>query len=339
MSVLDFNKLNPDEKKLIFTTAGEKAGLPAYAVEKDWWVVQTLRIIFEMEIGNHLLFKGGTSLSKAWKLINRFSEDIDLALNREYLGFDSGLISKTQVKKLREASFEYLTKSFNQNLQNAYQEQGFTGVTFEYEHLGDGDQDPVSILVYYPQIIDYPDYIQPRVKVEIGSRSLTDPYTDRSFTTIISEEFSDKPYAETEITIPCINPERTYLEKLFLLHEEFQKPNDKIRVERLSRHLYDIHQIAKSVHQKKAHDHKLITDIIAHRKRFNGMKGVDYSTHFPPNLNSIPPDKCIEAWREDYKTMQEEMIPGDSPTFDEIIDSVKKELKEFNSLKIEKLDD
>lgn len=335
MTALDFYKLKPDEKKLIFTTAGEKAGLPAYAVEKDWWVVQTLRIIFEMEIGKHLLFKGGTSLSKAWKLINRFSEDIDLALNREYLGFDSGLISKTQVRKLREASFDYITESFNQDLQKAYQKQGIKDLTFDYENLGDGDQDPVSILIYYPQIIEHPEYIQPRVKVEIGSRSLKDPFTDRSFTTIIGEEFSDKPYADTEITIPCINPERTYLEKLFLLNEEFQKPEEKIRVDRLSRHLYDIHQIAKSEHRRKAHDHKLIKDIIAHRERFNGMRGVDYSTHFPPKLNPIPPDKFIKDWKEDYKKIQEEMIPGDSPSFDDLIDSVKQEVKEYNSLKIE----
>jgi len=335
MAAIDFYKLDPEEKQLIFITAGEKAGLPAYAIEKDWWVVQTLRIIFEMEIGEHLLFKGGTSLSKAWGLINRFSEDIDLALNREYLGFDSGLISKTQVRKLRTASFEYITKSFNQDLQKAFQKQGIEGLIFEYENLGDADQDSISILIHYPQVIEHPEYIQPRVKVEIGSRSLKDPYTDRLFTTMIAEEFPNKSYVDAQIKIPCINPERTYLEKLFLLHEEFQKPQEKIRVGRLSRHLYDIHQIGKSEHKKKTCDHKLIKDIVTHREHFNGMKGVDYSTHFPPNLNPIPPDKLIKDWKEDYKKMQEEMISGESPSFDDLIDSIKQEVEEYNALKIE----
>lgn len=96
MSQKDFYNLVDADKITIFTTAGEKEGLPAYAIEKDWWVVQAIRIIFQMDVGQHLLFKGGTSLSKAWRLLNRFSEDIDLALNREFLGFKPGRISKSQ---------------------------------------------------------------------------------------------------------------------------------------------------------------------------------------------------------------------------------------------------
>ncbi len=132
MGAIDFYKLSDAEKKLIFTAAGEKQGLPAYAIEKDWWVVQTLRIIFEMEIGKHLLFKGGTSLSKAWGLINRFSEDIDLALNREFLGFDTGLISKSQVKKLRSASFGYITSEFYVDMKTAFAEAGYDTISFDY---------------------------------------------------------------------------------------------------------------------------------------------------------------------------------------------------------------
>ena len=332
--MIDFYKFSAQDKRIVFTTAGERVGLPAYAVEKDWWVVQTLRTIFQMEVGQHLLFKGGTSLSKAWGLINRFSEDIDLALNREFLGFNSGLISKSQVSKLRTASFGYLTDHFTKDLKSAFQKAGIDALTFDYENLGDGDQDPVSILVQYPAIIEHPDYIEPRVKVEIGSRSLKDPYTDRSFRSIVSDEFSDQPYSADNITIPCINPERTYLEKMFLLHEEFQKPEGKIRVDRLSRHLYDLHQISISEHKEKVHDSKLISNIIAHRARFNGVKGVDYSSHYPPNLNPIPPKKYIKDWKADYKKMQEEMIPGDCPSFEDLIDKIKEEMKEFNNLEI-----
>jgi predicted nucleotidyltransferase component of viral defense system len=100
MAAKDFYKLKDAEKVEVFTVIAEQKSLPVYAVEKDWWVVQALDIIFsELDFSEHLLFKGGTSLSKAWHLINRFSEDIDLGLNREFLGFDGGLISKSQVKK------------------------------------------------------------------------------------------------------------------------------------------------------------------------------------------------------------------------------------------------
>ena len=335
MGEVNFYELSDADKRTIFTTAGEREGLPAYAIEKDWWVVQTIRIIFQMDVGKHLLFKGGTSLSKAWGLINRFSEDIDLALNREFLEFDTGLISKTQVRKLRTKSFEYITSAFYEDLKTAFAETEFHNVTFDYENLGNGDQDPVSILVQYPALIDHPEYIKPRVKVEIGSRSLKDPYSDRSFKSIVSRQFQGKTYADSEITIPCINPERTYLEKLFLLHEEFQKPEKKIRVDRLSRHLYDLYQISHSEYKKSAHNPALISEIIAHRERFNGMKGVNYKTHFPPNLNPIPPDKYINAWKADYKKMQNEMIPGNSPSFDELITKIKADVSEFNELKFE----
>lgn len=335
MGAIDFYRLKDDEKITIFNTTGEREGLPAYAIEKDWWMVQTLRIIFQMKVGEHLLFKGGTSLSKAWGLIDRFSEDIDLALNREFLKFDSGLISKSQVSKLRTKSFEYITETFSKDLKRAYIDAGFDNLTFDYENLGDGDQDPVSILIQYPALIQHPEYILPRVKVEIGSRSLKDPYSDRSFRSIISSQFSDKAYADTEVTIPSINPERTYLEKLFLLHEEFQKPEDKVRVNRLSRHLYDIFKISHSEYKQYAHNPELIAEIIAHRERFNGMKDVDYKSHFPPNLNPIPPDSWIDAWKADYKKMQDEMIPGDSPSFDELIAKVKEDVLVFNDINLE----
>ncbi len=89
----------PDETKSnAYTQIAENIGLSPFAVEKDWWVTQTLAIIFEMEIGNHLIFKGGTSLSKAFNLIERFSEDIDLAIDREYFGFIGELSRKEREK-------------------------------------------------------------------------------------------------------------------------------------------------------------------------------------------------------------------------------------------------
>ena len=331
-----FYNLPKAEKVNLFEELRIKTGLPPYAIEKDWWVVQTLDIIFsQLDVAEHLLFKGGTSLSKAWHLIQRFSEDIDLALNREYLGFDDGLISKSQVKKLREKSFEFVTTTFYEALQKAFNEKGYTDVTFDFENLGDGDQDPVSILIYYPAVTEHSEYVLPRVKVELGSRSLKDPFTNCDIISFVGEQFPNLPFADTTIKVPCVNPERTYLEKLFLLHEEFKKPNAKIRVERLSRHLYDITKIYNSEHKDKAYDQELVVSIIEHRERFNGMRGVDYNTLYPPNLNPIPLNDFIKAWEDDYKTMQTNMIPEDSPNFADLLKTVKQATQEYNALKLE----
>ena len=83
MAKIDFHTLTKEEKKSIFNAIATEKGMTAFAVEKDWWVSLTLEVIFQMEIAKHLVFKGGTSLSKAWKLINRFSENIDLAIDRD----------------------------------------------------------------------------------------------------------------------------------------------------------------------------------------------------------------------------------------------------------------
>jgi len=105
MSAIDFYKLSADQKRDVFSEITKLIPIPPSSIEKDWWVVQTIAIVFRMSAAPYLVFKGGTSLSKAWGIIDRLSEDVDLALSREFLGFP-GNISATQVTKLRDASFQ-----------------------------------------------------------------------------------------------------------------------------------------------------------------------------------------------------------------------------------------
>ena len=255
--------------------------LPTDAIEKDWWVVQTLRLIFEMDCANSLVFKGGTSLSKAWGLINRFSEDIYLALDRKFLGFE-GNLSNQQIKKLRKASFAYITDKFYPTLKTKFEETGLTNVEINITETTDSDQDPRIIKIFYPSVFDNRGYIRPKVIIEVGSRSLREPFSVRSFRSFVGENYPDNPFADSSILIPTVNPERTFLEKVFLLHEEFQKPIDKIRVERLTRHLYDIERLMDTEFAEKAlTDSKLYQDIVAHRRLFTPIRGIDYDNHVP----------------------------------------------------------
>ena len=131
--------------------------------------------------------------------------------------------------------------------------------------------------------------------VEVSCRSLIEPFTHRSLNSIISEVFADRPFADIPISIPVVNPERTFLEKIFLLHEEFQKPRDKIRAERLSRHLYDIEKLSQVGFAEVAlYNTELYNTIIKHREKFTPISGINYANHSPDKIKFIPPHALIK---------------------------------------------
>lgn len=322
MAKINFHTLPQNEKINILKKAGSSIGLLAFAVEKDWWVMQTLATIFEMEIGKHLVFKGGTSLSKAWNLIDRFSEDIDLAIDRQFFGYE-GELSKQKISSLRQEANKYLTEIFYPQLMDKFREKGFNDINWEIVATVNSDQDPIIIILHYNNAVEVPGYIQPRIQIEIGCRSLREPYTVQSFTSIIDTEYPESDFSQIPVNIPSVNPERTFLEKIFLLHEEFQRPNSKIRVDRLSRHLYDIYQLSKTKFGDIAlNDKELYETIVKHRYRFTRVGGVNYNLHQPQTINPLPIPEFMEDWKADYKTMQEQMIYIDSPPFEEIISAL-----------------
>lgn len=329
---MNFYSLPKKEREFIFKQIHEDIPISPAAIEKDWWVVQTLKLVIQMEAAPHLVFKGGTSLSKAWGIVERFSEDVDLALSYEFLGFSANS-SRTQITKLRDASFQYISKRFLPELRQAFNENGFKDVDIELTEVESPDQDPVKILIRYPTVTEKSQYIQPEVKLEIGSRTMREPFTQREFCSFVGEKFAGRTFADEKITIPTVNPERTFLEKLFLLHEEFQRPNEKIRVKGLSRHLYDIYRISKTGYAIKAMENpELYISIVNHRERFTRLNGVDYTSHFPPNLKPIPPNHLLNEWEDDYKKMQREMIYGETLNFESLIEELKKIVVSINSL-------
>jgi predicted nucleotidyltransferase component of viral defense system len=316
----------------ILQDISRQTNLPEYAVEKDWWVVQTLAILFEFEIGKILVFKGGTSLSKAWNIIERFSEDIDLAIDRTFFGFD-GELGKEKRTKLRKTANSYIRVTLFPELQKAFVSKGLTGVEIELEEITTSDQDPVILNVYYPNVIESPGYIQPRVQIEIGCRSLREPFANRNILSVVDETYQEAKFAQKPKSIPSVVPERTFIEKIFLLHEEFQRPQDKIRVNRLSRHLYDVYKLSKTEFIDKAlFNGELYETIVKHRYSFTRLGGVDYNLHQPQTINIIPNPDLMPDWAADYKTMQEQMIHGESPSFERLIDSLKILNERINTL-------
>lgn len=292
----NYKQLNEELKPRICNEVSVDTGMNAFAVEKDWWVVQTIRLIMEMDIAPHLLFKGGTSLSKAWQVIERFSEDIDLAIDRRFLGFDKPM-TKSQVRKLRKDSSEYISGVFFPALMQKFSESGFEGVSLELQQQVTKDQEPLVIEIYYPNAVNTPGYLQPRVLVEIGSRSLREPFELCAFRSFIGDYYADRPFADDPVKINCVLPERTFLEKVFLLHEEFQKPVAKIRTDRLSRHLYDMEKLAeKGFAEKAMKNTELYAEILKHRSTINALRGIDYARHAPEYINPVPPPDMLPKW-------------------------------------------
>lgn len=318
----NFIKLNKKDKLNIFNQTSERSGLPSSAVEKDWWVTLSLNIIFSLPYANQIVFKGGTSLSKAWDLIERFSEDIDLVIDRKHLGFE-GELSKTQVKKLRKASYSFIGTEFYTDINNELIRLGVSDYELVVQETKNTDTDPLIIELRYKSLTEESDYLKPRVLIEVGARSLMEPVDEKAIISMVSSEFSELPFAEKEITIPVVSPKRTFLEKIFLLHEEFQKETKFIRVERMSRHLYDLEKLMDTNHGIEAlKDTALYNIIVDHRKNFNTIRGIDYANHTPKSINIVPPEETIKDWEKDYKTMQESMFYGDTISFDKLMERI-----------------
>jgi hypothetical protein len=332
IALSEWLKMTDANKRNIFAETARQKALPISSIEKDWWIVHTLFAVFSTEYADKLIFKGGTSLSKAWNLIERFSEDIDLALDREFLGFTDNL-SSSEIRKLRRASYEFISTRFVSALDLSFKEIGFENVMVKPQQVVNHDQDPLIIEIYYPKLTERDLYLRPDILVEIGSRSLKEPYSQQNISTFVSEIFAEMPFTENPLIAPTVNPERTFLEKVFLLHEEYQRPPEKIRVERLSRHLYDIEKLSRTSYFQIALTNKeLYNTIVMHRERFSRVGGANYEKHSPEHIRIIPPEHLLSLWEDDYEKMKNSMIYGEKLSFEELIKRIKNVQKTINKI-------
>jgi predicted nucleotidyltransferase component of viral defense system len=333
MNQIKLFSLDQSSRLELFRAISNQTGIPPFAVEKDWWIIQCLAVVFSLEISNHLVFKGGTSLSKAWKLIQRFSEDIDLAIDRSFFGYQ-GSLTKQQRTALRKAASSYSAGPLFGMLQLEFSHRGFQGLGLFMQESTHSDEDPRIIEVHYPNIVHSPGYLSPKVLIEIGCRSLKEPYTEQKFGSFIDELYPDRPFSDQLIQVPTVTPERTFLEKVFLLHEEFQKPSGKIRSDRMSRHLYDVFKLAQSQSVLNAlNNQELYETIVEHRYEMTRISGVDYNKHRPQFIRILPPSEQEPFWRKDYNRMREQMIyEANPPAYDALILEIQSVNRMINAL-------
>ncbi len=325
---MTFINIPKSVKLRALTNAQLQSGMSTQTIEKDWWVTTVLRALQTRPYSSHLFLKGGTSLSKCWNLISRFSEDADISIDREFLGF-SGPLSKTQISdKLRRESCRFVRETLQNDLRKALIDLNISEELFNV-HVNITPvttTDPETIIVDYKPITDVIPYIKPAVLIEVSGRSMIEPLETININSVIDSYVSaDASFAEPPFSINAVVPQRTFIEKICLLHEEFAKPSGDIRIERMSRHLYDISMIMKTeIAEEAIGDRKLFQAVVEHRKTFIGLKGFDYSTLSPGTINIIPPESIIHLWEKDYQDTQLAMIYSrTAPTFDEIMDDIK----------------
>lgn len=323
-----FLQLSPSDQRLAIEQTAARNGWAPSSVEKDFWVCWVLQQLFSIPaLAPHLTFKGGTSLSKAWGLIDRFSEDIDLTIGRNALGFD-GINSPEQapsakqrskrLKALKAACSAYVRDSLLPQLREEFTSRlGRAGWTLQ---MDPDDPDGQTLLFAYPSHFQQQSgYMRSVVKMEFGARSDPWPASERTVRPVIADYFPQAVEGSDTI-VHALAPERTFWEKAMLLHEETYRPADKLRRPRMARHYYDLYRLIEhGVGQRAANDKALFDQVAAHREVFFPQTWVDYTALKAGILRLLPLPEQEPGWRSDYTAMLGEMFSSTPPEFDVVL--------------------
>ncbi len=324
-----FLALSTETRARAFEQAAARRGWPPMSVEKDFWVCALLHELFTLPThGEHLTFKGGTSLSKAWRLIDRFSEDIDLTISRDALGLgqDLSAASKNErrrqidglKKACRHAIHEAIEPALRARIRSLLPDEAWSLVS------DPDDPDDQTLLFAYPRggVAGIDAYVQPVVKLEFGARSDSWPIADRDVGSIVAEEFP--MLFDTRTTrVRAVVAERTFWEKVLLLHEERHRPAVRPPRARMARHFYDVYRlIVAGIAENAVVEESLFERVVAHRGVFFAQTWVDYATLTRGMVDIVPHPEQIDAWRADYAAMQGVMFLDTPPSFDEVLTAI-----------------
>jgi hypothetical protein len=334
----EISLLAQNDRELFFRAAADIQNIPFEIIEKDFWVVWILRKLFLLEkVKSHLTFKGGTSLSKVYRLIDRFSEDIDLSIERDFFGFShphnpEGAPSKKKqnliIENLSRACTSYVQNELLNELKNAISEE--LGISNGWQLFVDPDDSECKTLLFeYLSSVSTTSYIQPVVKIEIGARSEHWPVSDHIISSYTKEALGEKMH-EPETRIRVLNAERTFWEKATILHQYAHLPEDKILPPRMSRHFYDFFRLLNSPIKNKAVEASALLERVANHKSIYFSSGwASYSTARKGTLKLIPPPRVLKELEKDYVAMQT-MLFREIPGWNLILTTIEQFETEFN---------
>jgi hypothetical protein len=331
--------LPKNERELFFRKAAELSAMPFEIIEKDYWVVWILDRLFSLaKLKSHLTFKGGTSLSKIFGIINRFSEDIDLSIERKFFGFE-GLQDPINApsKKKQNAALEDLAKicshyiqfDLQNDLQNAIATKLATSDGFQL-FVDPEDPDGQTLLFEYPTGTSKAGYIRPLVKIEIGARSEHWPVSEHRIESYAKKALKEL-IVEPEIMVRVLNAERTFWEKATILHQYAHLPEHKKLPPRISRHFYDFFCLLNSdIKEKALSNVTLLERVASHKSIYFASSWANYSTARKKTLRLSPPAQLLKDLEKDYALM-EAMLFREIPPWKLILETIEKFEKEFNN--------
>lgn len=326
-------KISSEELELVIKNTSDKLSMSKAIVEKDLWVCMILKYLFEnFKYKDAIVFKGGTSLSKVYKLIERFSEDIDLALDWKVLGYKSEEPYKDrsntkQLKfndKLNEDTKVFLRDEFLPVLENDFKD-ALKGKDYKF-YIDEFDGQ--TICFDYPKNHKDSSIIQV-IRLEIGSLAEPIPASRRKIKTYIEEVYPE--VFDENIQVVAVDSLRTFYEKITILHREANRVNGNYPT-RYSRHFYDVYKILLTDIKEKSFDNlDLLKAVIEFKKKFYACNWAKYDDIMEGNIKLIPSDEALEIFSKDYDSMKN-MLFGEKISFDRIISSIREYEIELNEV-------
>ncbi len=320
---LNFLTLPAEERRLYIEQAAVRRNVSPVLLEKDFWVCWLLGLLFGSEFAGSLVFKGGTSLSKVFSAIERFSEDLDLSLSPEFLKLPEAGTSRNQANKWMTRAEAACAQAVEAQIAPALEAAaeavlGKRGGGW-FEFLTDAHTNSPVLLFHYPssQPAGF-EYLRRAVKLEFGSLTDQQPIGRHPVRPWLADVLP-VAFPDWQCEVVVLEVERSFWEKATILHAEYHRPADKPTPDRFSRHYADTAALARHPTASRAIDlHDLRDRVVAWKGQFFGSSWASYDLAKPGTFRLVPPSARLPALRRDYQAMRDMYLLEPAP-FDDIL--------------------
>lgn len=327
-------KIPSKDREALFRNTAAKLGMNEAIIEKDFWVCYMLDYLFHRcAWKDNLAFKGGTSLSKAYGLIERFSEDIDLILDWRVLGYGINEPWEERSNNKQDAFNKEANERAATFLCDTFLPAILADLTAEF---GDSvkcfidKDDEQTVKIVYPNSFSDVSILQ-EIRLEIGALAAWTPVKVANITPYVAQEYG-RLFTQPTTDILTVMPERTFWEKVTILHREAFRDENRPFPTRYSRHYYDLYRMMQTdVKDNALMDNDLLARVVDFKDKFYRCPWARYDLAKRGTMRLIPPDYNLEKLRDDYEHMQN-MLFGNKPSFEEIMDCIKKLEENINDV-------